>query len=157
MENFKIEVEETKTYWQRMKLPLIFGFIIYMSWSLFVFLLSPKMHGPVWIVILLVSLIVVIYIWGCDNTCAYYITTLEISKNHLHIIYKKRNREFELNDLMENFTFKKGINRPGPYFSIAQNGKFIVKQYKRWKWKEAAFNYTINYLTSQKLVKINWL
>lgn len=122
MENLKIEVEETKTYRERMKFPFLFGFILLTSWilliCLFLFLQHQKMHDSPWIGIFCYFILLIIYTWGCDNTCAYYITVLEINEARVHIIYKKRNKEFELNDSLEKFGFKKGIHRAGPYFSI---------------------------------------
>jgi len=158
MENLKIEVEEDKTYWERMKSLLILGFPLIITFSIIVYFSPLPNRGSDLDALLrsvgictLLSLTLFLF---SDIVCAYHISFLEIKENRVHIIYKKRDKSFVLDDAIEKFEFS---YRPGSlrsaFIKIEFNGAFVLRQHKVWNWKkEGVFDQTIKYLENRKLL-----
>ncbi len=134
MKNIKIEVEEKKTYWQRI-LYVTLGCSIFMGVGiLFVYL----MKGP-WQMVLGISCLSYAYLWYIiDKRNAYYITLFEIKDSVVHIVFTGRGVENDITDKVEKFIFKRGVSNGGSgnYLEIEYKGDFLLRLYSQWGWKE---------------------
>jgi hypothetical protein len=157
MENLKIEVEETKTYWQRMRKAFFWNFIIIVSAFLFV-ILTENNNNSIKIAFLISAPLVLFGMsaFSVDALCTYYVTDFEIKENTVHITYKKRNEPFELNDSIEKFNFKQGngsvMNGQTPYLEINYKDNLTIRQYNKWTWEKDSFFQAIEFLKGQNLL-----
>lgn len=154
MEDFKIEVEETNTYWERMRRVFFWPFLILTSYCLFLYLFIGSMILPTLIVYIP---FITLMISQSDFCCASYIHFIEITENRVHIIGTKRDRKFEINDSIENFIFKfighRGIIASFNSIKITYQGN-VIAQSNKWNWKkENAFNQLLDYLEKYKLLR----
>lgn len=159
METLKIEVGETKNYKQRMKSVLLWCFPFIVAYGLFLYF--SRSRGFDWanlisslsICILFSSAIFLL----SDIVCAYHICFLEIKENRVHIIYTKRDKKFELDDLIEKFEFSYGTGNLSAYIKIKYNDEIVARQHKVRDWKkEGVFDQTIKYLENRKLLGQSW-
>jgi len=162
MESFKIEVEETKTYWQRMRRVLFLRFLLLNSYILFLYFFTGKARNNNDFFVLFFILyapFLIILLFFCDSACSSYIHFIEITEKRVHIIGTKRNKPFEIDDSIENFVFRLRLgNRiiQSNSINIIYKGNNI-KQYDKWNWKqEKVFDNLWDYLEKRNLVYKNW-
>jgi hypothetical protein len=159
MENLKIEVEETKTYWERMGRVFLWPFFILTGFVLFlyIFVLHGKNSDGNFLLGIIYIPFLILTIFESDFCCASYIHFIEITENRVHIIGTKRNRKFEINDSIEKFIFNYR-NTTGriilfPSIKITYEGN-VIRQANKLNWKnEKAFDKLSDYLEKLKLLK----
>jgi hypothetical protein len=162
MENLKIEVEETKTYKQRMKSILIWGFPPIIAFSVYLYFMpSPNRSSDAEATLLslfICTLFSSVLFLFSDALCAYHISYLEIKENSVHIIYKKRDENLELDDVLERFKFNYCPRYRVPAFiKIEYNGMLAIRQHRVWAWKHSGFfDQTKEYLENHKLLYRTW-
>ena len=160
MENFKIEVEETKTYWGRMRKVLLRP----MACVVCVLMLSPIIYihsyRPIGIAIGIIIWCVIFLVFAGFHSakiCSTFITLIEINENTVHIVFTVRNKKQEITDTIDKFSFElKNILRRKGYFKITHEN-YSIYQCCLWNWKnENAFFDLWDYLKKRGLLKIAW-
>jgi hypothetical protein len=162
LENLKIEVEETKNYKQRMRYLLMGGGLFILVFGLLLYYMpGPKRKisdsEAFYMALYACIMFYLLLILRFDIICAYHISLLEIKENRLHLIFTKRGKAIELDDLIEKFEFTTRSpweNGGLPLFiKIKYNGKLTARQHKVWGWKrQGAFDQTVEYLKKHKLL-----
>jgi hypothetical protein len=162
MENLKIEVEETKTYWQRRRKALVVP-IVFIAFQLLIVLPIAYSHAnrPTELLIgFIIFCIIILVIAGLGSNTIYstFITLIEINENTVHIVYMERDRKKEITDSIDKFTFKlkNPLGRGVGYFRITHEN-YSIYQCCLWSWKnENAFFDLWDYLKKRGLLKIDW-
>lgn len=157
MENFKIEVEETKTYWQRIGRAMFWNFIFITGIMLFISLQDGK-HSNNGNLIFIIGYIIFLAVsaFSSNELCAIFIKQFEIKGNRIKIIYKKRNEEFEINDTLDTIGLSIGhasqINGGWfkHYLEITYNKNLRIRQYNKWGWDVDSFYKTLENLKNIK-------
>jgi hypothetical protein len=156
MENLKIEVEETKTYWERIKPIFLLRFILLTIYCLFLYLFigNHSSHMVLPVMMIYIPFLIMI-IFQSDFYCASYIHFIEITENRVRITGTKRNKKFETSDSIEKFIFRFSSGTRIIYFSsikITFQGN-VIRQSDKWGWrKEKAFDTLLNYLEKRHLL-----
>jgi hypothetical protein len=162
MENLKIEVEETKTYWQRRRKALVVP-IVFIAFQLLVVLpiAYSQANRPTEILVgFIIFCIFFLVIAGLGSSTIYstFITFIEINENTVHIVYMEKDRKKEITDSMDKFTFKlkNPLGRGVGYFKITYEN-YSIYQCCLWNWKnENAFFDLWDYLKKSGLLKTPW-
>jgi hypothetical protein len=160
MENLKIEVEETKTYKQRMRrasiVPIVFVACVLMLGPI----INMHLHRPIEIPIGIIIYCVIVLVFSgilYDTICSTFITLIEINENTVHIIFTERNKKHEITDTIDKFSFRlKNTLSQRAHFKITHEN-YSISQYCFWNWKkENAFFDLWDYLKKRGLLKTGW-
>ena len=161
MEKFKVQVEETKTYWERMRRSFVWPivFVVFQLLLVLPIAYSHSLRPLETLIVFIVFCIFILVIAGfrSDTICSTYITLIEINENTVHIVFMERNKKYEIRDTLDKFSFElKNVLRHGGYIKIAHKNHSL-NQYCFWNWKnENAFFNLWDYLKKRSLLNTGW-
>ena len=159
--DFKIEVEETKTYWQMLLKKALIGFFCGMIYFVFFTWRIPQIWTNSYIIlaILLPYLtFIAAFFFSFDSSYNCFITKFEITNGSYNIEYTKRGKASTITGKPEDFEIEYGIIytrslQPGRYYFQIQNkkGKSLLRQTYGLNWKEP-FIKVMTYLQANNLI-----
>jgi hypothetical protein len=145
--DFKIEVEEKKTYWQRMANTMLYSFIMLMAVEIFLFY-AEKIDISYCFISSGVLLLFMLY--PADQLSALFISQISIANNYLCIKYSKRNRNYIIEGPLEEFYFNKDYGSKATsqtnYLEVKRITMPILRLYEKWGWEKGPLTETIDYL-----------